>query len=111
MNCVAFRAAQKLLGAIALMFVVVAFSRADDSAALYKAKCANCHGTDGKGDTPLAKRLAVRDFSSPEVRKETDEDLVKITTKGKANMPGYESDLKKSQIKDLVAYIRDLGKK
>lgn len=111
MNCLAFRVAQKLFGAIALMFVLVASTRADDSAALYKAKCAYCHGTDGKGDTPVAKKLGVRDFASPEVQKETDQELVEITTKGKNNMPGYESILKKSQIKDLIAYVHELVKK
>jgi cytochrome c6 len=85
--------------------------RAQDAAGLYKSKCAGCHGADGKGDTPVAKKLGVRDFASPEVQKETDQELIDITTKGKNKMPGYGSSLKDTQIKDLVAYIRDLAKK
>ena len=111
MDCIAFRVARKLLGAIALTFFLVASTRADDTAALYKAKCAYCHGADGKGDTPVAKTLGVRDFASPEVQKETDKELIDITTKGKNNMPGYQSTLKKSQITDLIAYIHGLVKK
>ena len=111
MNRVTFRVTEKLFGTIALMLVLVVSTRADDSAALYKAKCAYCHGTDGKGDTPVAKKMGVRDFASPEVQKETDEDLIAITTKGQGKMPAYGSSLKEPQIKDHVAYIRGLAKK
>lgn len=83
----------------------------NDLAGLYKSKCAACHGADGKGNTPVAKTLGVRDFASPEVQKETDAELSTILAKGKNKMPGYEKQLKESQIKDLVAYIRELGKK
>jgi cytochrome c6 len=111
MTCLAFRVARQLLGAIALILVLVASTRADDSATLYKAKCAYCHGTDGKGDTPVAKKLGVRDFASPKVQKETDKELIDITTKGKNKMPGYQSSLTKSQITDLIAYVHGLVKK
>ena len=55
--------------------------------------------------------LGVRAFASPEVQKETDQELIEITTKGKNKMPGYGSSLKDAQIKDLVAYIHELEKK
>jgi mono/diheme cytochrome c family protein len=32
---------------------------AADGAALYKAKCAGCHGVDGKAETPAAKAMKV----------------------------------------------------
>ena len=111
MNCIAFRIGQKLLGALALTFVLSAPTRADDSATLYKTKCASCHGTGGNGDTRLGQTTKVRDFASPAVQKETDQELIEITTKGKNNMPAYGSTLKDSQIKDLVAYIHELIKK
>jgi mono/diheme cytochrome c family protein len=107
----AIRVARQLSAAIALMMVLVSSARADDLAVLYKAKCAYCHGTDGRGATPLAKKLGVRDFASPEARKETDKELIDITTQGKKNMPGYQSSLTHSQIKDLVAYVHELVKK
>jgi cytochrome c6 len=79
--------------------------------ALFKTKCAGCHGPDGKGNTPAGKALGARDFASPEVQKETDEQLIEIVTKGKNKMPAYGSSLKEEQIKELVAYIRELAKK
>jgi cytochrome c6 len=83
---------------------------ADDGAATYKAKCAMCHGADGKGDTPMGKKLGLRDFTSPQVQKMSDDELVGIITKGKNKMPAYENKLSAAQIKDVVTYIRQLAK-
>ncbi len=55
--------------------------------------------------------LGAHDFVSPEVQKQTDAQLAEIIAKGKNKMPGYEKTLKPEQIKDLVAYIRELAKK
>jgi cytochrome c6 len=82
-----------------------------DAASLYKTKCAACHGADGRGDTVVGKKLGARDFASSDVQNETDAQLIEITAKGKNKMPGYEKSLKDSQIKDFVAYIRELAKK
>ena len=84
--------------------------QAQDAAATYKAKCAACHGPDGKG-SPMGQKMGVHDFSSADVQKETDAQLAEIIGKGKGKMPAYEGKLKDTEVKDLVAYIRGLGKK
>ncbi len=94
---------------IALMATPAA--NADDMAALYKSKCASCHAADGSGSTPMGKKLNARDVRSPEVQKQTDAQLTEITAKGKNKMPAYEKKLTAEQIKELVAYMRELGKK
>src|SRR5258708_20604341 len=81
---------------------------AQDAAALYKNKCAVCHGADGKGDTAMGKKLNAKSFSSPEVAKMTDAQLIEITTKGKDKMPPYDKKLTDDQIKELVNFIRSL---
>jgi cytochrome c6 len=78
---------------------------ADDAAATYKAKCAMCHGADGKGG-----KMGTRDFASPEVKAESDAQLTDIIAKGKGKMPAYTGKLKDTEIKDLVTYIRGLAK-
>ena|SRR5579885_3211441 len=94
------------------MSLMVSSSRADQASTeqLYKSKCAMCHGADGKGQTPVGQKLGAHDFASPEVKKETDGDLTQIVEKGKNKMPAYEGKLKPEEIKDLVGYIRKLGK-
>lgn len=83
---------------------------AADAAATYKAKCAMCHGADGKGETPAGKKMGAHDFASPEVLKLTADELANVIAKGKNKMPGYEKSLKANEIKDLVTYIRQMGK-
>jgi len=84
--------------------------QAQDAAATYKAKCAACHGPDGKGSA-MGQKMGVRDFSSADVQKETDAQLTDSISKGKGKMPAYAGKLKDTEIKELVAYVRSLGKK
>ena len=89
-----------------------AAARADDaSAKIYQSKCVACHAADGTGNTPGGKALKVVAFSDPDVQKQSDADLTAIIAKGKNKMPAYEKSLKPEEIKGLVAYVRELGKK
>jgi cytochrome c6 len=94
-------------GMIAVLATAV---QAQDAAATYKAKCAMCHGADGKGSA-MGQKMGTHDFASADVQKETDAQLTEIITKGKGKMPKYGEKLKDAEIKDLVAYVRSLGKK
>lgn len=78
---------------------------------LYKAKCASCHGADGKGETPVGKLYKLHNLGSAEVQKQSDDELTSIISKGKNKMPGYGRSLKEDQIKDLVSYVRAFTKK
>ena len=80
----------------------------DDTAVLYKSKCQVCHGADGKGDTAMGKKFAIKDFHSPEVAKMSDAELFDITKKGKEKMPPYNNRLTDDQIKSLIKYVRSL---
>jgi mono/diheme cytochrome c family protein len=95
---------------LAAVVMVPSAVRAQNAAATYKARCAGCHGADGKGTTGPGKALGVHDFSSDEVTKMRDTDLITIVTAGKNKMPAYGKSLKDTEIKDLVAYVRELGK-
>ncbi len=108
MNWIATVTTGVALAGIALLSMP---ARADSSAeATYKAKCAACHGPDGKGETTVGKANKIRDLSSAEVQKQSDDELAGIISNGKGKMPAYGKSLKPEQIKDLVAYIRSLKK-
>ncbi len=89
--------------ALAVVLTLSLPANADDaSAALYKSKCAMCHGADGK-------KAAGHDFTSAAVQKESDADLTAVITNGKPpKMPKYGEKLKPEEIKGLVGYIRTL---
>ena len=82
-------------------------ARADVKAgeATFKAKCAMCHGADGKGK----EAMKTGDLASADVQKMSDADLSGMITNGKGKMPAYKT-LTPDQVKDLVAFIRSLKK-
>ena len=77
------RIATATLLALALGFLSIPAARADDAAALYKTKCAACHGPDGSGSTATGKTLGTPDFRSDDVQKQTDAQLTDATANGK----------------------------
>lgn len=59
----------------------------------------------------MGKKLGARNLGSAEVQGQSDAQLTEVVTRGKNKMPAYEGKLTKEQIGQLVAYIRELGKK
>ena len=101
----------RLLLPLALILFCVPVIRAQNAEANYKAKCAGCHGPDGTGSTPAGKAMKVRDFHAPEVQKESEAELAEVISNGRNKMPKYGDKLKEAEIKDLAAYVHELGKK
>ena len=102
-----------LLLAVGLVLVVMPSAHAADidAAAIYKAKCAMCHGPDGKAQTTMGKNLHIRDLGSEEVQKMKGEELEKVITDGKNKMPAYKGKLSEAEIDALVQFIRTFAPK
>ncbi|MCI0391243.1 MAG: c-type cytochrome [Acidobacteria bacterium] len=85
---------------------------APDAAAIFKAKCAKCHGQDGKG-TAEYKEEGQKDFTDAGWQKtRTDAQLTESITNGKGDfMPAWKGKLSAEEIKALVAYVRSFAKK
>lgn len=96
--------------AVLLAALTTGSAMAQDAGALYKTKCAMCHGADGTGNTPVGKSMKVRSFKSDEDVKASDATLIKDTKDGVGKMPAYAGKLTDAQIQDVVAYIRTLQK-
>ena len=100
------------IAALALVTLLPTVSQATntvaDAASTFKAKCASCHGMDGKGATAKGKELKVRAFDSAEVKGMSDAKLLDVILKGKGKMQGYEKSLGKDTCQALVAYCRSL---
>jgi cbb3-type cytochrome c oxidase subunit III len=91
---------------------------------LYVSYCQLCHGTDGKGDGPLAKAMQISPADlTTTVRARSDTILTKIITgEGRQTitgrdrhnllsetMPEWKNIFTADQIKALIAYLRFLG--
>src|SRR3974390_2294474 len=107
---------KKLLSSIAVLAVLclaAAGMRAQDVASgekIYKAKCASCHGPDGKGETAAGKATKARDLCSADVKKEADAAWTEIIVKGKNKMPSYDKKITDAEVKDVIAYMRSVCK-
>jgi cytochrome c6 len=99
---------KKTLTLSLLLSLALPLAAMADNAAVYKAKCAACHGADAKGQTPMGKKMNLRDLAAPEVQKQSDAALTKIIADGKGKMPGYAAKLKADEIKGLVDLMRQL---
>lgn len=73
---------------------------------IYRARCASCHGGDGRAGTPAGKALKVRDLHSDEVQGMSDDELYKVVADGKGKMPAFGKKLSEEQIRELVNRIR-----
>ena len=82
-----------------------------DSQKIFQTACAGCHGPDGRGTSPAAKLLNVRDLLSPEVQKMSDAALFAYIAKGSKNMPPSEKTLGRQKIQALVSYLRAQARK
>jgi len=86
---------------------------------VWKAKCASCHGADGKGDTEKGKKMKVADYTTKDWQAaKKDDALKKAILEGvktekdgvKQEMDGFKDDLKPGEDDALVKYIRSLAK-
>src|ERR1700737_282360 len=80
---------------------------------LWKAKCASCHGADGKGQTDQGKKMGIADYTDAAWQKAHSEaDVKKAITEGvnrekdgkKQEMEPYKAKLDAAQIDQLVAF-------
>ena len=85
---------------------------------LWKAKCASCHGVEGKADTEQGKIMALPDLSSAAWQKATTDDRirdqilngVKKQKNGKSvEMNPFKDELQPEQVDALIGYVRSLA--
>src|SRR5690242_16606218 len=99
-----------LVLSIAVLAVTAWSVRAEDAKALYENDCAKCHGSDGKGDTKMGKKLGAKDYTDAKVQDALKDDAAAKAIKeglkdadGKTLMKPVEG-LSDSDVKGLVAY-------
>lgn len=84
---------------------------AQEGQKIFQDKCVRCHAEDGSGSTIIGKALGAADLGSAAVQKKTDADFYTQIEKGKGNMPPFGSGLDKTQINELIAYVRQFGRR
>ena len=102
--------------AASLIAIPASTACASDARPLYEKDCAKCHGSDGKGDTKMGKKLGAKDYTDPKVQAELRDDAAFRATKdglkdkeGKVLMKPAEGT-SDDDIKALIAYMRTFKK-
>jgi mono/diheme cytochrome c family protein len=100
-----------LLLAVALFLVLPSLSWAQGTEELYKAKCAGCHGADGKG-TAAGKKMGAQEFSSAAVQKMPDSEIADFIENGgpqkKASHAFGSKGVSGADASKLAAYVKTL---
>src|SRR5208283_2133227 len=91
--------------AVALFILIPNLSWAEDGAAIYKAKCAMCHGPDAAGKPAMKAPSLISD----EAKKKSDADFTKSIAETAKHTPAVKA-LSADDVKSVVAYIRTLQK-
>src|SRR6266496_3941970 len=79
-----------------------------DGKELFAKFCVPCHGKDGKAQTPIARKLGVKDLTQIKL---TDAEIEKQINEGKRDdrgrelMPSFTSRLTADEIKSLIAVV------
>jgi mono/diheme cytochrome c family protein len=106
---------------LSISLLVPAIASADDAATnrVFRAKCASCHGEDGKGHTKEGEKMKVGDMTTAAFQKDlTDEKIKETISNGlsrekngvKQEMKPLKDKLTPEQIDALVKYVRGLAK-
>jgi mono/diheme cytochrome c family protein len=98
-------------GTTGFVFVTAAGKAAPaaDVRANYDAKCASCHGRDGRSKTARGRRTHSRDLTDSSWQNDVgDERLFNSINNGRGRMPAFKKSLSENEIEALVAFVRRL---
>jgi len=110
------------LGVLGLLLACIGYAPAtpvapmdlEQGQAIYQRHCADCHGTEGRGDGQQATSLSPRpgNLISAQTSAKSDQELLKIIAKGRPRtaMAGWEDRLPPEDQIAVLAYIRSLVK-
>jgi mono/diheme cytochrome c family protein len=94
---------KRLLIAAALLAATSTVASAAEGKAVYVARCVSCHGTDGKGQTTIGKKLGVKDLT---VSKLTAAEMEAVVTSGRGKMTPFGGKLQAPEIKEVAAFVK-----
>ena len=98
---------------VVLLFDLRPLGVAADGKELFAKQCASCHGPDGKAQTPIARKLGVKDLTQTKLTEaEIEKQIVegKRDDHGKEKMPSFKGKLSADEIKSLINTVKELGK-
>jgi cytochrome c6 len=91
----------------ATLLLAGSMSFAEDGAALYKSKCAMCHGATGTPSPAMTKSMGIKPASDPAMKALTVAQVTAAIKSGKGKMKPV-AGLTDEQVKDVAAFFKTL---
>jgi mono/diheme cytochrome c family protein len=96
-----------------LLAVQCLAATSDATAALYRSRCAACHGGKGESNTPMARKANIPSFASEAVRNLSGaevEDFILFGGKERlASHTYFYKGISRNEGSQLAVYVKDLG--
>ena len=102
-----------LLVTLAGMLFCLTIQRAEARDELFVKHCAACHGKDGKGQTPIGRKIGAKDLgASKRTRAEIEKQVLEGVkdAKGVVKMPGFSGKVSDDELRQLVEYTLKMRK-
>ncbi len=93
---------RKIVAVTLSSLLVAPAALAAGPAETFQAKCAACHGKDGKGQSDMAKKLGVKDLTSTKLPQA---EIQKVITDGKGKMTPWKGKLSDAEIAGLAKFV------
>ena len=93
-----------LIGTTTTSATGVVVDEASSPRTLYVQNCARCHGSNGKANTALGRKLKADDISGGVGVNKT----IRIVTNGKGHMPSFKRRLTAAQIAQIASFVSSL---
>ncbi len=97
---------QAVLVAVLSLAGTMSFAQSSGDA-IYKAKCATCHGPAGTPSAGMAKMMGIKAVSDPAYKKLTADDVAATVKDGKGKMKPV-AGLSDAQVKAVSTYFKTL---
>ena len=90
---------------------VVSHQPIESGASLFRINCAHCHGTQGRGDGPVAAFLKERpaNLKGEEVGAMSEGAIYRVLTNGKDMMPSFQGELSAEERLRVARFVRSLS--
>ena len=75
---------------------------------LFIQNCARCHGSNGRAQTRLGRKVEADDLTGSEAKGLSTARVIRLITNGKGKMPSFRRKLTAAQISSVAEYIRSL---
>jgi mono/diheme cytochrome c family protein len=92
---------------LAAVVAVASMAFAQDGGALYKSKCAACHGAAGTPNPAMAKMMGIKPVSDPAISGLSADQVAAAVKNGKGKMKAV-AGLSDAEVKAVSAYFKTL---